>query len=104
MSDCGPQFITQIWSGFLEKLGTSVSLTLGYHFQSNGQVERVNQEIGCVYAPFGQNDWSRYLPWAEYAQNSLRHSATHLTLFQCVLGYQPPLFPWTANPTNAPAV
>ncbi|KAL0203326.1 hypothetical protein M9458_001347, partial [Cirrhinus mrigala] len=46
----------------------------------------------------------RFLPWAEYAQNSLRQDTTSLTPFQCVLGYQPPLFPWTEEPSNVPAV
>ena len=42
--------------------------------------------------------------WAEYAQNSLRKPFTQLTPFQCVLGFQPPLFPWSGEPTNLPAV
>ncbi len=33
-----------------------------------------------------QDSWSQYLPWAEYAQKSLRQEATGLTPFQCVLG------------------
>ncbi len=42
--------------------------------------------------------------WAEYAQNSLRKPSTGLTTFQCVLGYQPPLFPWSGEPSNVTAV
>uniref|UniRef100_A0AAZ3RUG2 Chromo domain-containing protein n=1 Tax=Oncorhynchus tshawytscha TaxID=74940 RepID=A0AAZ3RUG2_ONCTS len=38
------------------------------------------------------------------AQNSLRHSSTNLTPFQCVLGYQPVLAPWHQSQTEAPAV
>ena len=30
----------------MEKLGVTVSLTSGYRPQSNGQVERINQELG----------------------------------------------------------
>lgn len=41
---------------------------------------------------------------SRYAQNSLGHSAAKLTPFQCVLGYQPPLFPWNPNITGIPAV
>ncbi len=51
-----------------------------------------------------QDSWSQYLPWAEYAQNSLRQETTGLTPFQCILGYQPPLFPWTGEPSEVPAV
>ncbi len=46
-----------------------------------------------------QHGWNRFLPWAEYAQNS-----TGLTPFQCVFGYQPPLFPWDGEPLEVPAV
>ncbi|KAK3510352.1 hypothetical protein QTP70_004937 [Hemibagrus guttatus] len=48
--------------------------------------------------------WNQFLGWAEYAQNSLRQSTTGLTPFQCVLGYQPPLFPWDGEPSDVPAV
>lgn len=39
-----------------------------------------------------QTDWSKFLMWAEYAQNSLQKPATGMTPFKCVLGNQPPLF------------
>ncbi|KAL0192317.1 hypothetical protein M9458_010613, partial [Cirrhinus mrigala] len=55
------------------------------------------------YCHKDQHSWSRFLPWAEYAQNSLRQDTTGLTSFQYVLGYQPPLFPWTEEPSNVPA-
>ncbi len=42
--------------------------------------------------------------WAEYAQNSLCKPSTGLTPFQCVLGFQPPLFPWSGEPSDLPAV
>lgn len=51
-----------------------------------------------------QKDWAWFLLWAEYIQNYLCHSATQLKLFQCVLGYQLPLFPWNANLTDPPTV
>uniref|UniRef100_A0A8C1UN45 Chromo domain-containing protein n=1 Tax=Cyprinus carpio TaxID=7962 RepID=A0A8C1UN45_CYPCA len=57
-----------------------------------------------TYCHSNQADWSRYLLWAEYAQNSLRKPATGLTPFQCVLGFQPLLFPWSGEPSELPAV
>lgn len=39
---------------------------------------------GLTVAEVWQHDWAGFLVWAEFAQNSLRHSATGLMLFQCV--------------------
>ncbi|KAL0147003.1 hypothetical protein M9458_057527, partial [Cirrhinus mrigala] len=94
VSDRGPQFSSRLWSSFFCLLGVNVSLTSGYHPQANGQAERLNQELTRFlhsYCQDHQEDWSCYLFWAEYAQNSLRKPATNLTPFQCTLGFQPPL-------------
>ncbi len=107
LSDRGPQFTSRLWSAFFKALEINVSLTSGYHPQSNGQAERLNQELVRFlrsYCSSNQMDWSRYLMWAEYAQNSLQKPATGLTPFQCILGFQPPLFPWSGEPTNVPSV
>ncbi len=51
-----------------------------------------------------RTSWNQFLGWAEYAQNSLRQPSTGLTLFQCVLGYQPPIFPWSGEPSDVPSI
>lgn len=43
--DQGPQFTSRLWSAFCQALNINVSLTSGYHPQSNGQIERLNQEL-----------------------------------------------------------
>ncbi|KAJ7997424.1 hypothetical protein DPEC_G00228830 [Dallia pectoralis] len=56
---------------------------------------------------FTSGVWKAFMAWGlEYAQNSLRHSSTNLTPFQCVLGYQPVLAPWQQSQadTGVPAV
>ncbi|KAI2647957.1 Transposon Tf2-9 polyprotein [Labeo rohita] len=68
VSDRGPQFISRVWRAFFQLLGVTVSLSSGYHPQTNGQTERKIQEI------------SRYLR------------------------YQPPLFPWSDEASEVPAV
>ncbi len=107
VSDRGPQFTSRVWSDFCQQLYINISLTTGYHPESNGQVERLSQELTrflIFYCHNNQNDWSRYLLWAEYAQNSLCKTSTGLTPFHCVLGFQPPLFPWSGEPSDLPAV
>ncbi|KAK3539356.1 hypothetical protein QTP70_003841 [Hemibagrus guttatus] len=107
VSDRGSQFTSRVWESLCAQLGIGVSLCSGYHPQSNGQAERLNQEIGRFlrsYCSREQQRWSEFLPWAEYTQNSLTHSSTGLMPFQCVLGYQPPLFPWSGEPSDVPAV
>ena len=88
-----------------EQLNINVSLTSGHHPQLNGQVDRLNQEIGHFLRSYygrAQNDWSRFF-WAEYARKSLTNSSKGLTPFQSVLGFQPPLFPWSGEPSSVPA-
>lgn len=87
--DRGPQFTSRIRKSFMEELEKTVSLTSGIHPQSDGQTERIIQEIGTylrTYRAHNQTDRLKYLPWVEYTQNSRKHSATTLSSFQCVLG------------------
>ncbi|KAK1794941.1 hypothetical protein P4O66_010143 [Electrophorus voltai] len=105
--DRGPQFTSQFWKEFLGKPNIMVSLMSGYHPQANGQVERVNQELGKflrLYCNHHPETWSTYLPWAEYAQNWMRHTGTGLTSFECVLGYQLPVYPWNIPTSYQPSV
>ncbi|KAI5609879.1 hypothetical protein C0J50_9363 [Silurus asotus] len=102
VSDRGSQFTSHIWRAFFQLLGVTVNLSSGYHPQSNGQT-KLGRYLR-TYCHQDQREWSRFLPWAEYAQNSLRQDTTGLTPFQCVLGFQPPLFPWSDEPSNVPAV
>ncbi|KAK3526593.1 hypothetical protein QTP70_030729 [Hemibagrus guttatus] len=107
VSDRGSQFTSRVWRSFFKLLGVTMSLSSGYHPQTNGQTERKIQEIGRFLRTFchgHQDSWNQFLGWAEYAQNSLRQPTTGLTPFQCVLGYQPPLFPWDGEPSDVPAV
>ncbi|KAK3557959.1 hypothetical protein QTP86_004642 [Hemibagrus guttatus] len=107
VSDQGPQFTSRVWRALCARLDIGVSLSSSHHPQSNGQVEHLNQEIGRFlrsYCSREQHRWSKFLPWAEYAHNSLTHSSTGLTSFQCVLGYQPPLFPCSGEPSSVLAV
>ncbi|KAK7922179.1 hypothetical protein WMY93_009081 [Mugilogobius chulae] len=107
VSDRGPQFSSQVWKAFCQSLGSTVSLTSGYHPQSNGQTERANQDLEsalrCITAR-NPTTWSSFLPWVEYAHNSLVSSATGMSPFMVSLGFQPPLFPAQEIEVAVPSV
>ncbi|KAI3375829.1 hypothetical protein L3Q82_004110 [Scortum barcoo] len=95
VSDRGPQFVSVFWKEFCRLLGATVSLSSGYHPESNGQTERIYQELEtglrCLVAQ-NQTTWSQHLTWIEYAHNTLPTAATGLSPFHVVHGYQPPVF------------
>uniref|UniRef100_A0A8C1EY99 Gypsy retrotransposon integrase-like protein 1 n=1 Tax=Cyprinus carpio carpio TaxID=630221 RepID=A0A8C1EY99_CYPCA len=51
VSDRGPQFVSKFWREFCRLLGATVSLSSGYHPQSNGQTERANQDLSWWSTP-----------------------------------------------------
>jgi len=46
LSDRGPQFASKFIEEFIKVLGTKRQLSTAYHSQTDGQMERINQEIG----------------------------------------------------------
>ncbi|XP_036072448.1 uncharacterized protein LOC118600012 [Oryzias melastigma] len=107
VSDREPQFISQVWRAFCSALGATVSLSSGYHPQSNGQAERANQELEAALrclAAKNPADWSSFLVWIEYAHNTHLSSATGVSPFEASLGYLPPLFPSQEADLAVPSV
>lgn len=70
-----------------------VSLSSGFHPQTNSQMECTNQDLEpvlhCVVEA-NHTIWSFHLPWIEYSHNSLTCSATGLSPFKISLGYHSP--------------
>ena len=102
-----PQFTSKVWQAFCCGIGATVSLSLGYHPQTNGQAERANQALEatqpCVTTS-KPTSWSLHQPRVEYSLNSMVSSATGLSPFQCSLGYQRPLFPSQESEVAVPSV
>ena len=46
LSNRGPQFASKFMEEFTKALGTKRQLSMAYHLQTDGQTERINQEIG----------------------------------------------------------
>ncbi|KAJ8406907.1 hypothetical protein AAFF_G00291830 [Aldrovandia affinis] len=106
VSDRGPQFASRFWRAFCSLLGASVSLSSGFHPQTNGQTERTNQTmentLRCL-ASANPTSWSRHLAWAEYAHNTLRNASSGLSPFEAQFGFQPPLFPELEGDAGVPS-
>ncbi|XP_077947421.1 uncharacterized protein LOC144388843 [Gasterosteus aculeatus] len=75
--------------------------------QTNGQAERANQKMESTLRCLASSEpstWSEQIPWAEYAHNTLPTTATGMSPFQCVYGYQPPLFPSQEKELAVPSI
>uniref|UniRef100_A0A8C6MLR6 Integrase catalytic domain-containing protein n=1 Tax=Nothobranchius furzeri TaxID=105023 RepID=A0A8C6MLR6_NOTFU len=95
VSDRAPQFTARFWKAFCHLVGASVSLSSGYHPQTNGQSERANQQLGRYLRCFVSaqpSQWPKYLLWAELSHNLHTSSATQMSPFEVCYGYQPPVF------------
>ena len=71
-------------------------LSMAYHPQMDGQMERINQEIEIFlwhYVNYQQDNWTEWLAAAEFQYNDKRYTATERTLFKLNFGRHP----WKGN-------
>jgi hypothetical protein len=88
-------------------LGIEHAMSTSFHLQSNGQTERMNQEIGkylCMFCGKDQDDWAKLLPIAEFAYNSHVHLASKASPFKLLYGYQPSWASPIGRHANIPSV
>ena len=105
ISDHGPQFVSSFTHNLYDKCGIEMKATTTYRLQSNGEAERVNQEIRTylrMYCAEKPADWSLYLADAQFAHNSRIHSTHGQTLFYLLHGYEPTTYP--SDVANTPAL
>src|SRR5215469_8845125 len=92
VSDQGPQFVRAFTEELYQLLGIKIAASTAYHPQTDGQTERVNQELKQylrVFISERQNDWSNLLPLMEFQYNNHVHSATTHTPFMLDTGRDP---------------
>ena len=96
LSDQGPQFVSKFMEEFTKVLGTKRKLSMAYHSQTDGQTERINQEIGTFlqhYVNYQQENWTDWLATAEFSYNDKKHAATGKTPFKLNFGR----YPWKGD-------
>ncbi|KAJ1127628.1 hypothetical protein NDU88_006024 [Pleurodeles waltl] len=108
ISDRGPQYISRFWNQFCKILGIQVALSSGFHPQTNGQTERLNQGLEQYLRSFcnaTQSNWAPYLPLAEFSYNNSLHSASKVSPFYGSYGFHPRAFPTPLRDnSNLPAI
>ena len=89
LSNRGPQFASKFMEEFTKALGTKRQLLMAYHLQTDGQTERINQEIGMFlqhYVNYQQDDWMNWLATAEFQYNDKKHATTGKIPFELNFG------------------
>jgi len=92
ISDRGPQFMAGLMRELNRILGIESKLSTASHPQTNGQTERVNQELEQYLRMFidhRQEQWPNWLGTAEFAYNNKTHSSTKVLPFKANYGQDP---------------
>ena len=73
-------------------LGIETKLSMAYHPEIDGQMERTNQELEQylrMYINHRQNNWAEWLATVEFAFNNKVHTVTKTSPFQVNYGREP---------------
>jgi hypothetical protein len=92
ISDRGPQFVSEFTRELWRLVGVTPATSTAYHPQTDGQTERVNQELEQyirLFTNYKQDDWDELLPAAEFAYNNHVHSSTQQVPFMTDTGRLP---------------
>ena len=106
--DRGVQFVHEFTHELYRLLGIHIAASTAYHSQTDGQTERVNQELEQYLHLFmneRQDDWDDLLPMAEFQYNNHVHSSTCQTPFMLDTGRHPHMgFKPHQNPSHMESV
>jgi len=92
VSDRGVQFAAEIMKELNNLLGIQTKLSTAYHPQTDGQTEKVNQELEQylrVFIDHRQEQWLDWLGTAEFTYNNKIHVATKVSPFKVNYGQDP---------------
>jgi len=92
ISDRRVQFVVGMMKELNNLLGIQTKLLTAYHPQTDGQTERINQELEQylrVFINHRQEQWQDWLGTAEFTYNNKIHAATKTPLFKANYGQDP---------------
>jgi len=92
ISDRRVQFVVGMIKELNNLLGIQTKLSTAYHLQTDGQMERVNQELEQylrVFIDHRQEQWLDWLETAEFMYNNKIHATTKISPFKVNYGQDP---------------
>jgi len=92
ISDRGVQFAVGMMKELNNLLGIQTKLSMAYYPQTDGQTERINQELEQylrVFINHRQEQWPDWLGMAEFAYNNKVHTVTKTSPFKANYGQDP---------------
>ncbi|GBE77221.1 Transposon Tf2-6 polyprotein [Sparassis crispa] len=107
ISDRGPQYASKVFQELNRLLQIRSSMSTAYHPQTDGETERVNQELEIylrLYCGNNPETWADRLPDLEFCHNTREHSARKMSPFRIMMGYEPRGLPSVFPSTNIPSV
>jgi len=84
MLDRGSQFVAELTKELNKMLGIETRLSTTFYPQTDGQTERMNQELEQYlrfFVEYRQKDWLEWLVSAEFVVNNKVHTATKVLPF-----------------------
>ena len=84
VSDRRPQFVADLIKKLNQMLGVEIKLSPIFHFQTDSQMERMNQELEQYlrfFIDYRQKDWPEWLASAKFTINNKIHLVTKISLF-----------------------
>ena len=86
------QFAIGLMRELNEMLGIKTKLSTVFHLQSDGQTERINQELEQylqMFIDYCQEQWPEWLGTADFAYNNKVYSGTKVSPFKANNGQNP---------------
>ena len=91
-TDRGTQFTSEFWESVCQRLHIARKLSTAFHPQTDSQTERINaimEQYLRAYVNYQQDDWSLWLPMAEFAANNQVSETSGVSPLFANYGYDP---------------